>query len=106
MDKWEDTEFCNCRAHCETCRSDQGFRDSIRNTFEVPPDFDTVCPFGVTHRKWAPSERDPDEVFVRRVSLCTHCDHLNPDNYRCDVSGKSVRAAARVLTTGCPDGIW
>jgi hypothetical protein len=39
---------CEARMSCHACRTNQQFRDNIRKTFEVPDDFDTVCPHGIT----------------------------------------------------------
>jgi len=39
---------CFSRVHCWGCRTDQRLRDGWRRVYIVPPDFDTICPFGIT----------------------------------------------------------
>jgi hypothetical protein len=47
MKNFTDTLACQSRVHCYACRNGSGFRDSIRQHFAVPDDFDQRCPLGL-----------------------------------------------------------
>ncbi len=61
-EEWTESDRCKNRKHCWPCRNDQAWRDNLKEHYQVPEDFDTVCPFGVT------KELVPDRGFGDRVT--------------------------------------
>lgn len=58
---FQESTHCQSRLHCVACRTRQGFRDSIRQHFEVPENFDEECPFGVTAAEASKSNEEEIE---------------------------------------------
>lgn len=128
MKVWIESDACKSRAHCIACREDQGFRDSLRQHFLVPEDFDTKCPFAREGKY--PSTREVAQNAIAavrraavsvlqgksplankaqakmRLSVCKTCEQYDPEKGRCFVCGCFVNAKTKVTVESCPEGKW
>ena len=107
MESFFKSTHCGAHVHCRACRTNSGFRDSIRNSFEVPDGL-WECPEGLSADDFADGKIPPlverafnalkaaskvvsaavqgkkikvsDEEQAKRRDICGACDFLTTKN--------------------------
>ena len=129
--KFTETAHCTSRVHCEVCRTDERFRDSLMQTH----DWDGECPHGYTVDN-LPEPELPSmppvsrqvlnlreavgrvlKAFVageqvvadkstrdERIAICESCDQLS--GARCAKCGCYTNKKIILQTEHCPIGKW
>jgi hypothetical protein len=123
------TKHCSSRVHCNTCRNSQVWRDSLRQQYWVPPDFDTHCPNGMRSGtrtmaemamtaagaigRAASAALQGQQVLtsrpeiLRRWGICMSCAAWYiPDQKRCKQCGCYLDAKIMLATEKCPVDHW
>ena len=135
MIKFKDTAHCgqgNVLSRCRDCRTDQAFRDAIKQHFEVPDDWDEVCPWGVTLKQLnkMPSPWHmlknllgtikkaithyiryrkllvPRAERKRRLAVCSTCEYFLPKTKRCRKCGCYMKAKVLFQAAECKLNLW
>jgi ribosomal protein L37E len=124
MEKFTESTHCRSGAHCKACRSDEQFRQSLRQSFEwdgtcpkdIPPGMpslpsQTVNLAGALARtvKAAVTGKrimaTPDTVAARRA-ICVACAQYHAEKKRCAKCGCKTSAKLRLAAESCPLGKW
>lgn len=117
---------------CRDCRTDRAWRDLMRQDWEVPDDWDEVCPWGITLKNlnkmpslWQMFKNllhtikasivhyiqyrrllAPRVERKRRMNICKPCDYFWPKTKRCLACGCCLKAKVLLKAAECKLSLW